>query len=213
LRANQWGHAVINAETIKSVWPTSHNGFKSAHEVFYGQAPLIKQFRKFGCKVSTPIYEKSNRRGTFKVQMKDQIYVGHHSADRIKCLDPWTGHVTIHRFKDCYFNETVFPSMKVGTHGNFSEGTGEDPSEDQINHHVESTIGRNRRLELDAYSYMVNEEGIQSPAAVVDTVVPKTSDIMSDTRASDNMHTSDTRLNKVWDYFIYLMKWSQADHL
>ena len=78
-------------------------------QLVFGQQPNISHFRIFGCAVYVPIaLAQCTKMGP---QHRLGIYIGFDFPSIIRYLEPLTGDVFKARFKDCHFNETVFPPL------------------------------------------------------------------------------------------------------
>lgn len=103
-----WGHAVLHAAALIRIRPTSYLE-TSPLQLVFGQEPNISHLRIFGCAVYVPIAPP--QRTKMGPQRRLGIYVGFESSSIIKYLEPSTGDLFTARFKDCHFDESIFPIL------------------------------------------------------------------------------------------------------
>ncbi|TPX30019.1 DNA-directed DNA polymerase [Synchytrium microbalum] len=104
-----WGHAMLHANTLISVWPMSALNEQSPDEAYYGYKPSVSHFKVFGSAVFTPI--PNSMKTKFERTRRLAIYVGADRTQNIQVLDPETGRLYTARSKDCRFNESIYPTL------------------------------------------------------------------------------------------------------
>jgi len=84
-------------------------------QLLTGITPSATHLRIFGCAVYVPI--PTPVRSKMSEQRQLGIYVGYNTPSILRYLDPHTGHLFLARFKDCVFDESLFPSLGGQYHG------------------------------------------------------------------------------------------------
>ena len=113
----------------------------------------MSHFRKFGCRVEVPIYEKRLRGGTMRIQTKTKIYLRPWTGGQFQAIDPINGQIKNHTFKDCQFFENQFPTLARGEKGSINlEGDNPDESNDPMDHaaqdaSIQKVLARNQRVD------------------------------------------------------------------
>ena len=110
LSKEYWGHAMLHANTLVQYWPHTYLHYTSPYEVYYGEKPDIGHIKVFGTLVEVALPKKD--RSGMKRQRKAGIYVGFTSPSIIEYIDLGTGNNQTARYKDCWFQEMVFPMIK-----------------------------------------------------------------------------------------------------
>ena len=105
LPLSAWGHAIIHAENLICLRPTTNHDLTPL-ELAKGYQPNISHLRVFGCVVYVPIVP--THRPKLGPQRRLGIYVGFQFASIINYIEPLTGEVFTARFADCHFDENLF---------------------------------------------------------------------------------------------------------
>ena len=174
LPADSWGYSILAAQSIKNMWPTKHlsDSNACAEELFTGKnllyisfcnkifclrnyklgiKPLMSHFRKFGCRVEVPIYEKRLRGGAMRIQTKTKIYLRPWTGGQFQAIDPLSGQIKNHTFKDCTFYEDQFPTLARGGKDSINLEDNPDNSDpmDQTAQDaaISRVLARNQRLD------------------------------------------------------------------
>ncbi|CAM9000605.1 unnamed protein product [Rhodiola kirilowii] len=108
LPASAWGHAILHAEALIRLRPTTHNKY-SPLQLISGREPDISYLKIFGCAVYVSI--SPPQRTKMGPQRRLGIYVGFESPSIIKYLEPLTGDLFRARYLDCHFDESKFPTL------------------------------------------------------------------------------------------------------
>ena len=109
LPVSTWGHAILHAVSLVRFRPTAYHKF-SPLQLVLGQQPNIFHLATFGCTVYVPIAPpQCTKMGP---QRRFEIYTVFNSPSIIRYLEPLTGDIFKARFKDCHFNETIFPPLE-----------------------------------------------------------------------------------------------------
>ena len=109
LPISAWGHAILHDASLVRIRPTAYHKF-SPLQLVLGQQPNIIHLHTFGCAVYVPIAPpQCTKMGP---QRRFEIYTIFNSPSIIRYLEPLTGDVFKARFKDCHFNETIFPPLE-----------------------------------------------------------------------------------------------------
>ena len=108
LPLSAWGHAILQAASLVCIRPTAYHKF-SPLQLVIGQQPNIFHLHTFGCAAYVPI--TPSQRTKMGSQRRLGIYTGFDSPSIIRYLESLIGDVFKACFKDCYFNETIFPPL------------------------------------------------------------------------------------------------------
>jgi len=108
LPLSSWSHAVLHAGQLLRIRPTLTHSH-SPHQLMTGNIPNVSHLRRFGCLVYVPISPVT--RSKIGPQRQPAIYVGFDSPSIIRYISILTGDLFRASFKDCVFNESVFPTL------------------------------------------------------------------------------------------------------
>jgi hypothetical protein len=100
-----WGEAVLAATHIRNRLPTSTLDGKTPHEAWTGKKPMIRDIRKWGCKVYRHINKKTGRKKPDKKSMIGFL-VGYESGNIYCIYHPTTKEFKVSR--DVIFSENQF---------------------------------------------------------------------------------------------------------
>jgi hypothetical protein len=108
LSVHAWGQAKLHDVSLVRIKPTSYQKYSSL-QLAFGQLSNIFHFRIFGYAVYVPIAQP--QRTKMRLQRRLGIYIGFDSPSIIRYLEPLTSDIFKARFKNCHFDENIFPSL------------------------------------------------------------------------------------------------------
>ena len=155
-----WGPLILHAADIKNIWPTNNprNEHVCAYEMLHRVKPLVTHYRMFGCSVKVPLYTTKMIDGTFSTMTADKIYLGAHSPKVFKVIDPKTGRMSYHRFRDAEFNCDEYPVYKGHRKSTFDTASDTISQPDEAvraNARAEEAVSRNK-THLDIHAMADN---------------------------------------------------------
>jgi hypothetical protein len=147
-----WGPLILHAADIKNIWPTNNprNEHVCAYEMLHRVKPLVTHYRMFGCLVKVPLYTTKMIDGTFSTMTADKIYLGAHSPKVFKVVDPKTGRMSYHRFRDAEFICDEYPVYKGHRKSTFDNASNTMSTSDVVadvnraNARAEAAVIRNK---------------------------------------------------------------------